>query len=461
MSDQEIITIPYRYKPYDHQVDLFAARDQGIKHLFTRWHRRSGKDLTFWNLLIREAVKRRGIYYYVFPQLKQGKKVLFEGMTSDGDLFMDYVPESLRNGDPNSTELKIKLSNNSLIQIVGTDNYDKVRGTNPVGVVYSEFAYQNPGAREVIRPILLANGGWEAINSTPNGKNHMYELEERSRKFTKEDISLDRKWFISIKTIEDTYKHDGSPIFTKDMYAAELDSGYSEEFLQQEYYVSYTANSQGYYYLKYLNDARETDRISIFPWIPDLPVYTYWDIGVGDSTAIWFLQWQDKIPTIIDFYYNFSVGIDHYASILLNGSRAKYAYKQHVFPHDMINTEFGTGKTRMEIAEGFFGRDKVTLGPKLSFEDGIQASRSFIQKCRFDENENTIKGIRALENYQREWSDERKEFSARPLHNWASHPADSFRYMAVDAEKPRERTYLSERLRQYRKKFGKHSWKVA
>lgn len=462
MSDKKIITLPYQYTPYPHQIDVFKARDQGIKHILCRWARRNGKDVTMWNLIIREAVKRKGIYYYCLPQLKQARKVVWEGMTSDGFSFMDYIPPELRGSEPNSTEMKVKLSNGSMIQLIGGDGYDKIRGSNPVGVVYSEFAYTNPGVREMMRPILVANGGWEAINSTPSGKNAMYHLEMAARKLTGEDTPLDYRWFISVKTIEDTFKHDGvTPIFTREQYEMERENGYSEEFLQQEYYVSYNANAQGYYYLSYMNAAREEGRVGFFHWNPDLPVSTYWDIGVGDSTAIWFMQWQDNIPTIIDYYDSFSVGIDHYASVLLNGPRAKYSYRKHIFPHDMINTDFGTGKTRLEIAESLFGRDKVDMGPKLGFEDGIQASRSFIQKCRFHEDDNTSKGIYALENYQREWSDERKEFSNKPKHDHCSHPADAFRYMAVEAERPKEKTYLAKKLKEYRRRHGKGIWKLA
>lgn len=570
------------YKPYPHQVDLFAARDEGIRHLFTRWHRRcfigttpiamadgswknikdilvgdvvlsynngklepkkvlevfdngeqevieyndltctpnhrvltvhgtykeiqktdhlinartlrpelikignsylaatyditvegnhnyiangyivhnSGKDLTFWNLLIREAVKRKGIYYYVFPQLKQGKKALFEGITNDGVDFMDYIPKELREGEPNATEMKVRLSNGALIQIIGTDKYDKVRGTNPVGVVYSEYAFQNPGCREVIRPIILGNGGWEAFNSTPNGKNHMFHLEKNASKKIGESVPVDQRWFISVKTIEDTFKPDGTPLFSQEMLQSEREEGYSEEFLQQEYYVSYNANAQGYYFLNEMNDARAEGRIGIYPWDPDLPVTSYWDIGVGDSTAIWLMQWQDKNPVLIDFYSSFSAGIDHYASVLTNGKRARYTYRKHVFPHDMINTEFGTGKTRVEIAESLFGREKVDMGPKLGFDDGIQALRSFLRKARINECEETQPGIEALENYQREWNDERKEFAAKPRHDWASHPCDAARYMAIDAEKPRDRTKLTKRLKEFRRKHNK-SWMVA
>lgn len=420
-----------------------------------------GKDLSFWNLMIREAVKRKGVYYYVFPYLNQGKKALFEGITNDGDDFMGFIPPTLKES-VNIQDQKVKLSNGSIIQIIGTDNYDKVRGTNPVGVVFSEYAYQNPGARSVVKPILVANNGWEAINSTPNGKNHMYHLEMKINKRTGDDIEIDDRWFVSIKNIEETIKHDGSPIITPERVWREAeDEGWSDEFVEQEYWVSYNANAQGYYFLSYLNEAREQGRVGSFPWNPDKPVFTYWDIGVGDSTAIWFMQWIDGKPYVIDFYTAFSAGIEHYASELSLNHRRKYVYAKHIFPHDMINTEFGTGRSRLEIAEDLFGRDKVDMGPKLGFDDGIQAARMFLAKCYFDENEFTEKGLMALENYQREWNDERKEFAQKPVHNWASHPADAFRYMAVASEKPKEKVYLKDRLAKYRRSLNKKSWLAA
>lgn len=459
MSD--IITIPYAYTPYDHQIGIFKARDQGVRHIFTRWHRRAGKDKSYWNLVIREAAKRKGSYYYFWPELKQGRDGLWEGMDNEGLKFLDHIPPELRGREPNNSDMKVELSNGSIIKIQGTDKFEKRRGANPVGIIYTEFAYQNPSVRKTMNPILRANQGWEAINSTPNGKNHMYHLEQNIKSRCGDEIDINQRWYLDVKTMDDTYRFDGSPIFTRADYEEELREGNSEEFLQQEYYVSYNANAQGFYYLGYMNEMRDNNQIGNYPWIPDLPVTTYWDIGIGDSTAIWFMQWVDQAPRIIDFYSNFSVGIDHYAAILSNGQRARYTYKRHVFPHDIVNTEFGTGRSRYEIAEGLFGTEKCDIGPKLGFEDGIQAVRYILPRCYINENENTLIGIDALENYQRQYDEARKEFSPKPIHNWASHPADAFRYFAVDAEIPRKKSRVAEKLRQYRRKFGGKSWKLA
>jgi len=452
-----MIVIPHAYEPYAHQVDLFKARDEGIRHILCRWSRRTGKDKSFWNLIIREAVKRVGIYYYFFPQLKQGKKALWDGIDNDGFRFLDHIPPELRGGQPNSVEMKVPLSNGSIIQVIGTDNFDRIRGTNPVGCIFSEYAYQNPAARLTVRPILLANGGWEALNSTPAGKNHMYDLEQEATKLTGDDVPLNERWFISVKTMDDCFRHDGSQIFTPEMLEAERRQGFSEEFLQQEYYVDYTANSQGYFYLKYINDLRDTGRIGNFPHLPDIPVHTFWDIG-RDTTSIWFMQWDDGEPRFIDYYQNSTLGLEHYAQVI---SKKPYVYKSHWFPHDIWVTDYSNDRTRLEVAQSLLGRDKCEAVPKMDKEDGIQSVRSILPRCKFNEVEDTKKGISGLENYRRKWDDNLQEFSHDSIHDWASHPADAFRYFAITAEKPKKKEYITSRLRKYRRRLGRHSWKVA
>jgi hypothetical protein len=442
-----MITIPYKFSPYPHQVELFKARDQGKLFLFTRWHRRAGKDKSFWNLMIREATKRVGQYYYLFPEYKQGRRVIWDGMDNDGLRFLDHIPAELLETS-NSTEMKIRLSNNSIIQIIGTDDYDKIRGSNPVGMVFSEYAYQNPAAYDVSSPILLRNNGWAAFNSTPFGKNHMYDMEQM--------LLNDDEAFVQVCTIEDTVDFEGNPLITDSMLDRERKRGKSEEFLRQEYYCDYTANSVGFYYLSEMVALRDNNHIGSYPYNSEFPVETYWDIGVGDSTVIWFVQVYNNLIYLIDFYKNNSAGLEHYVHHLQNTG---YIFSKHKFPHDMIQTEFGTGRTRFELAQNLLGSDKVELLPKLSFEDGIQASRLILPRCRFDE----IKcndGIKALENYHREWDPALNEFKNRPKHDWASHPADAFRYLATGLVFPKERAYRDSYIRQMKRMTNK-PWMAA
>ena len=165
------ITLPHRYRPRDYQLPLLRAIDNGIKHIFVLMHRRAGKDITLWNAFIKRAFQVKGLHYYLLPTYAQAKKVIWDGMTNDGIRFLDFIPKELVKSQ-NSQELKIELVNGSILQLIGTDKYDGVRGTNPITLVYSEYAFHNPMAREVLSPIIRANKGIEVFNTTPNGHNH-------------------------------------------------------------------------------------------------------------------------------------------------------------------------------------------------------------------------------------------------------------------------------------------------
>ena len=167
------IKIPF--KPRDYQQGVVDYIISGGTRAFLLWHRRSGKDLLLWNLMFRMAIQKKGLYYYFLPQYTAAKKIIWDGITIDGMRFIDYIPKEMV-VNRNETELKLNLTNGSIIQLIGTDNYDSIRGTNPIGCVFSEYAYQNPQAWEVVKPILKVNKGFAIFNTTPNGKNHAYEI---------------------------------------------------------------------------------------------------------------------------------------------------------------------------------------------------------------------------------------------------------------------------------------------
>ena len=166
------VTIPYKVKQRDYQLPLQKALDSGYRRAVIVWHRRAGKDKTLINLTIKKAWERVGAYYYFFPTYKQGKKILWDGMDRDGFRFMDHFPKELLDGKPNDTEMKVKLRNGSIFQIIGTDNIDSVVGTNQVGCVFSEYALQDTAAWDFIRPILLENDGWAVFDFNTRGDNH-------------------------------------------------------------------------------------------------------------------------------------------------------------------------------------------------------------------------------------------------------------------------------------------------
>src|SRR5258708_2031809 len=140
------LLLPYKFNPRKYQVPFFESFDKGIHRIILIHHRRAGKDKICWNLLIREAWEHIGNYYYAFPTYAQAKKALWEGRGKDGVKYLDHIPKQIVEGKFNDTELKIKLINGSIIQLVGVEDPDKVVGTNPRGIVFSEYSLQNPKA---------------------------------------------------------------------------------------------------------------------------------------------------------------------------------------------------------------------------------------------------------------------------------------------------------------------------
>lgn len=415
------ITIPYNYQQRDYQLPLLEAIDNGYNRAVLVWHRRSGKDKTLINLINKKAHERKGTYYYFFPTYAQGKKVLWNGMDRDGFRFMDHIPKSIR-ARTDDKAMYIELLCGSVIQIIGTDNIDSIVGTNPVGCVFSEFSIQNPSAWDYIRPILAENGGFAIFNYTPRGKTHGYYL----YKYAKEDP----KWFCQLLTVDDT------GVFTKEALEQErkeiIARTGSDALFMQEYYCSFEAPIEGAYYGNQLVQAEKDKRIGNVPYDPALKVHTVWDLGVGDATAIWFYQSVGQEIRLIDYYETNGEGLAHYIKYLQS---KPYIYGSHFAPHDIEVRELSTGKSRLETALSL-GID-FNVVPKLSLEDGIDATRNILAKCWFDESK-CEKGLSALRSYHKEYDEKNEIYKSRPHHDWSSHGADAFRYLAISYERERE-----------------------
>ena len=410
--------LPYKYVPRSYQKPFFYAMHyEQKKRACIVWHRRAGKEKTCWTYVITMACERVGSYYYFFPTNIQGRKVLWDGMDASGFPFLSHIPTELLDGDPNQTEMKIRLCNGSLIQVIWTDNYDSARGTNPIGCVFSEYSYQDPRVWDTFRPILAENGGWAIFNFTPNGKNHASDLYEMALKTP--------EWFCQVLTVLDTVREDGTPIITPEAIQAERIAGMDEEMIQQEFYCSFQGIQRGSYYGREMEQAEKSGRITDVPYNPSLPVDTAWDLGIGDSTAIWFVQPHGVTFRVIDHYEASGVGLSHYAKVLQDRG---YVYGTHYAPHDIEVAELGTGRSRKEVAAGL--GIKFRTVEKAPVEDGIQAVRGLLPMCWFDRGK-TQAGRNALIQYHREWDDKRKCFRDRPYHDWASHSSDALRYYAI------------------------------
>ncbi len=435
MKRNEAASLKHKFVPRDYQLEIAKAFEiDGFKKLICCMPRRSGKDILWFNLTKRAALRRVGTYFYMFPTYAQAKKVIWQSTSNEGIRFLDWVaPELIESS--NSQDMSIRLTNGSLIQLVGSDDIDSLVGTNPIGCVYSEAALQDPRAYQFIRPILAANDGWAAFISTPRGKNWFYELFEIAKHSS--------DWFAYKLTLDDT-KH--IPLAEIDKERA--DGIMSEDLIQQEYYTSWDMGVEGAYYSRYLDRMRVQSRISDCPWVSEHKVHTAWDLGMADQTCIIMFQTIGQTLRIIDYYENSGVGLDHYIKIL---NEKPYIWGKHIAPHDIKVRELGTGMSRLEKARQM--GLSFTVAPDLSIEDGIESVRASMSKMWIDEVK-CAKLIKALENYRHEYDDKKKVYKSNALHNWASHAADAMRYLCISLPKTKDGASAADIERNYREAMG-------
>ncbi len=418
------ITLPYRFEPRYYQIPLLRYFDVGGRRAKCDWHRRGGKDTTaLAGVTIPKMLDRVGLYLHTFPIAAQGRKILWDGMNRDGMRFLDHFPPDLV-AWKNETEMQIGLTNGSIWQLWGTDYYDRLVGTNPVGVVYSEYALQDPRARQLLQPALRENGGWELIIGTLRGKNHSWKLSQ--------SVKANPDWFYSFLTVNDTRRdapgEDGSPVISEADIEADRRDGMDEDLIQQEYYGNVNVGIVGAYFTKQLEFARQEGRVCHVPYDPNSLVETWIDIGVSDAMTVIFTQTIGRMVHVIDCLEVTGEGLPYLAHELRNRGYQYDRYLGHHAPHDIAVTEWGTGKTRLEQAEehGIY----FNLVPKLPRQDGINAARAFFDKCVFDA-EKCEPLLTALAHYHKEYDERTKMFRDIPAHDWASHFADAWRYLAV------------------------------
>ena len=404
------ITVPVDWAPRPYQFPLWKFLEDGGKRAVAVWHRRAGKDLLSINWCAVSALTRPGLYWHLFPTYNQGRKIAWDGMTRDGRKFIDHFPQETWEA-VNNTEMRLTLKNGSIYQVVGTDNVDRLVGANPVGVVFSEYSLQDPRAWDYIRPILAENGGWALFIYTARGRNHGYDLLNMAKR--------NEKWFQQTLSVDDTRA------ISQEAVDEERDSGMPDEMIQQEFYCSFDAPLVGSYYGNAMARLLADGKITGVPYEQRLEVHTSWDLGMNDSTAIIFFQRHGGEIRIIDYYESSGEGLAHYVKIL---KEKEYLYGEHIAPHDIQVREMGTGKSRLEVARELGIRFRVAAN--LRIDDGIEAVRTTLPKCFFDEKKCSHL-IEALRQYRKDFDEKHKVFRDRPLHDWTSHPADAMRYLAV------------------------------
>jgi hypothetical protein len=410
------ITLPHRFTPRAYQLPFFKAVDRGIKRILLVWPRRHGKDKSCFNALAKKAFERVGNYYYIFPEYNQGRKALWDNIDSSGMRTIDHIPPQIIKSK-NATEMKIELINGSIIQVVGAADIDRIVGTNPIGVVFSEYSLIDPMVWGYIYPILAENGGFAWFNMTPRGKNHGLRLLETA-------LGKQDEWFVSHLNAKECGVFSTQELEKIRQEYFDLYGDY--QLYEQEFLTSFDAPMQGAYFATHIDRAEQDGRIARVPYEAMMPVNTYWDLGIDDSMTIWFVQLHNREIRLIDYLEDSGEGIAYYANEL---NKRGYVYGQHYAPHDIEVREIGTGVSRKETARAL-GIDFETVARPNKKEEGIDAIRNMLSRCWFDKDK-CSKGLDALRNYRKEWDDKHKVYKNHPVHDWASHGTDAFQTLAL------------------------------
>lgn len=395
------IVLPYGprrvFMPYHDRRQRWAAMPA---------HRRAGKTVACINDKIRRAIeltRPHGRYAYVAPFLSQGKEVAW-------DYLKRFAAPLV--ADKNEGELWVELINGSRIRIHGADNPDRLRGAYLDGVVLDEYADMRPSVwGEIIRPMLADRQGWATFIGTPKGHNEFYakvcEARENPDQWFYAELKASETGILPQEELDDARRS-----MTPEQYA-------------QEFECSFEAAILGAYFGKEMAEAERTGRICEVPYERDLPVHTAWDLGMGDSTAIWFFQVLPTEIRVIDYYESHGHGLPHYASVLAS---KKYDYGDDWVPHDARVRELGTGRTRVETLKELGRNPKLVPSHKVM--DGINAARLTLPMVYFDRFK-CADGIEALRQYRAEFDEKTRAFKDNPRHDWTSHSADAFRYLAM------------------------------
>jgi hypothetical protein len=374
-------------------------------------HRRCGKTVSCINELIYKALiegKEDGRYAYVAPYYSQAKNIAW-----------DYL---LRFSKPvmakaNQSELWVELITGARIRLFGADNADSLRGLYLDGIVLDEYADMRPRIwGEIIRPLLADRLGWAVFIGTPKGHNAFWDIYNNATK----DDNWYAKTLRASQTglIPESELADAAKSMTQDQYLQEFECDFESAIL-------------GAYYGKEMRQLTDQGRITDIEYDPMFPLFSSWDLGYSDDTTIWTWQVCHGEVRFLDYHTSNGQSIPFYTGYIAQQEQ-KYGakYKYHYLPHDArAKTLASGGKSIIEQLSVKIKLESMKIVPNLSLQDGIQATRMMLLRSWFDPK--CEEGIECLRQYERSYNEDKKIFSDKPLHNWASHGADACRMAAV------------------------------
>jgi len=417
----KVRTLPTEFVARPYQQNLINAffKSKPCRRAYIVWHRRSGKDLTSWIILTIKALQRCGTYYYLFPTARQARKALWLGIGKTGVSFLDYIPDRLID-KINNTEMRIHLINKSVIQLIGAASYNYAMGTNPVGLVFSEYALQSPLAYTYLLPIITENGGWCILNTTPRGHNHAYKLFEQ--------VKNNKNWYTSTETVATTVSslRLGKSVVSPDDIKEAKAGGMSYELIAQEFLCSWSSGLETAYFAKYIARSRAQGMVKMLPRVHKT-IYTFWDLGVKDPTAIFFVAFDEQNFFIMDYYENTRLGMEHYIEYVVRyKERHNCVFGGHFAPHDMKVQEYSTGETRLDFARKQGINFKVVPKPKSKMH-AIDVLRGIFDLFYFNRPK-CERVFDCLMQYHAAINSEGGE--SKPAHDWSSNCLDAMQLIS-------------------------------
>lgn len=411
--------------PRDYQRPLWDYLEKGGKRAIEIAHRRWGKDDLILHRTAVAMFERPASYWHMLPEFAQARRALWTAVNSHtGKRRIDEAfPQELRDGT-NEQEMFIRFKNGSTWQLVGSDRYNNLVGAGVAGVTFSEWALANPSAWGYIRPMLEENDGWATFITTPRGRNHAHSMYEMAK--------ANPRWFAEVSSIHST------GALTPDQLAeslAEYIALYGEDVgraqFEQEYECSFNAAILGAFYAREMVAVRREGRIDPVEPVEGRPVHRAWDIGVKDDTSIWWFQVVGGQIYVFDCYTSSGAGVDHYAEYVQKTCEERgWVSGIDFVPHDAAQRQWALPGAKTIIQQmGSYGLNPQQV-PDATKLNGINAARKTLARAVFHPRCEEV-GIAALEQYRREWDDERKTFKANEVHDWTSHLADAWRYLSL------------------------------
>lgn len=418
-----VLELPHNgWQPRPYQRDAWLSWQNGCKRQLLFWHRRAGKDEINLHMHAVGSAQRIGSYWHMLPMAAQARKAIWTAVNPHSGrrrIFEAFPDEYIEN--MNDNEMFIRFKSGSTFQVVGSDNFNSLVGSPPIGITFSEWALANPTAWVYLAPILAENGGWASFITTPRGNNHAKAMLDKFKD--------DPKWFCQVLTASDTQSISAEAIEEqRKEYDAIFGKEMADMLVEQEFYCSFAGALVGSYWGADLN--RAEGRFKPLEINRSLPVHTAWDLGAPANNPIWCFQVEGQQIRIVDFYRPTSEDLGDWCAWLNDQG---YNGTDYV-PHDIFHQSWGANRTRVQMMQGY-GRKPHPV-KKVTVADGLTAGRETIKVAQFhkdnsERGDRMQTGIDGLKAYRREWDDDLKRFRDIPVKDWAEHIGSAFRYLGL------------------------------